>query len=128
QTRNDVRQARLVMREIVDECAGGNALVSGYSKILVGDRAVPEMNVGRSTIKTDGAKTPALQLQSAITFPSRGGGARPANAPLNIRGMWPSPIVDEFADVGRCEGTKRVGVNRTGEIDPKIIRPIQQTP
>ena len=50
------------MREIVNECAGGNALVSGYSKILVGDCAIPEMNAGRGAIKTNGAKTPALQL------------------------------------------------------------------
>src|SRR5437764_5633981 len=116
------------MCEIVDKCPGGTALVSCHSKILVGDRAIPEMNVGRGAIEANGAKTTALELQSAIPFPTCGRGARPANAQMDIRSMRPIPIVHEFAHVGRCERTKRVGVNGTGEIDPKIIRRIEQSP
>src|SRR5438132_12669700 len=117
-----------MMGEIIHERAGSTALVAGHSKILVGDRAVPEMNVGRGAIEANCAKTAALQLQSAVTFPSRGRGTRPANAQLDIGGMRPIPIVHEFAQVGRRQRTKRVGVNRTGEIDPKIIWRIEQSP
>ena len=116
------------MREIVDKCAGGDALVPCHSTILVGDRAIPEMNVGRGAIEANGAKTTALQLQSAIPFPRRGSSARSADPQMDIRSMRPIPIVHEFAHVGRRDRTKRVGVNGTGEIDPKIIRRIEQSP
>src|SRR5438874_4403030 len=77
------------MREIVDKCAGGDALVPCHSTILVGDRAIPEMNVGRGAIEANGAKTTALQLQSAIPFPRRGSSARSADPQMDIRSMRP---------------------------------------
>src|SRR5205823_9421651 len=86
------------MREIVDKCAGGDALVPCHSTILVGDRAIPEMNVGRGAIEANGAKTTALQLQSAIPFPRRGSSARSADPQMDIRSMRPIPIVHERSE------------------------------
>src|SRR5947199_9371029 len=116
------------MREIVDKCAGGDALVPCHSTILVGDRAIPEMNVGRGAIEANGAKTTALQLQSAIPFPRRGSSARSSDPQMDIRSMRPIPIGHEFAHVGRRDRTKRVGVYGTGAHDPKMSPRIEQSP
>src|SRR6476620_12101774 len=116
------------MREIVDEGAGNNAFVPDDAKIFIRNGAVSKMNICGSAVEPDGPETTPLHFQCPIAFPCRWRGARPANHKLHIGDVRPIPIVDEVAHVGRGESPQRVRINRTGEINPKVVWRIKQSP
>src|SRR5688572_14288225 len=122
----DLLQTHFVFYEIVGKRSAAGPFVAGYMELVESECAFVEMQLGAGRIHPGAAKAGALGRDRAVTRPGGWEPARSAKSETDSRRPPPFPFAEKPAQLGRREGTEHSRIDCAFDVEPEIIRRVQQ--